>query len=360
MAKRKIKPIRLGIVGCGRAGWSMHKEELEAQGRKFKVVAACDLDRSRRNMMSGEYGCSTYQTIEELLTDPEVELVDIATRSPDHTPHAILALKAGKKVFLEKPIALTLKEARKLARAAARYPDSLYIRHNRRFEPAFQHVREIIDSGMLGDVYEIKLRRHSYLRRDDWQTLMKCGGGQLLNWGPHIIDHALRYLDGNVDSLWSDLRRVAAVGDAEDHVHIILKGGKNGCIVDLEISGAAALSEPVYTVLGSKGALTSDEKTIKLRYLNPKKPLSRRRAKSGTPAFGSFGSADELSWVKKEIAVKPKAGCCCSDIWKHLYDTIREDRPFPIKLEETLQVMEIISQARRGTPFRAQEVGRRP
>lgn len=101
MNKNTNKPITMGVAGCGRAGWGMHKEELKAHGKKFKVVAACDTDKSRRDLMAGEYGCATYSKIEDLIADPAVELVDIATRSPEHTEHAIMALKAGKKVFLE-------------------------------------------------------------------------------------------------------------------------------------------------------------------------------------------------------------------------------------------------------------------
>ena len=351
MNKKTIKPIKMGIAGCGRAGWGMHRPELKAHGRKFQVVAACDLDSSRRELMAAEYGCATYSKMEDLIADPSVELVSIATRSPEHTAHAIMALKAGKKVFLEKPIALSLSEAKKLAKVAAQYPGSLFIRHNRRFEPTFQHVREIIASGLLGEVYEIKLRRQGFGRRDDWQTILKCGGGQLLNWGPHLVDHALRFLGGKVDSIWSDLRCIAAAGDAEDHVHIILKGGTNSCVVDLEISGGAALSEPVYTVFGSKGALRSDEKTINLRYLKPGVALSRRKSSSGTPDLGTFGSPDKLTWVEKEIPVKPKVRCNCGDIWAHLYAAIRDGKPFPIEISEAMQVMDVISQARKGTPF---------
>lgn len=351
MNKKTNKPINTGVAGCGRAGWGMHKEELKAHGEKFKVVAACDTDPARRDMMADKYGCTTYSRIEELIADPAVELVDIATRSPDHAAHAIMALQAGKKVFLEKPIALSLAEAKKLAKVAAKYPDALFIRHNRRFEPGFQHIREIIDSGLLGEVYEIKLRRQGFGRRDDWQTILKCGGGQLLNWGPHLVDHALQFLGGKVDSIWSDLRRIAAAGDAEDHVHIILKGGKNSLVVDLEISGGVALSEPVYTVFGSKGALSSNEKTIKLRHLKPGATLSKRKSREGTPELGTFGSPDKLFWVEKEIPVKPKARCNCGDIWAHLHATIRQGKPFPIKLSEAVQVMEVISKARRGTPY---------
>lgn len=65
----------------------------------------------------------------------------------------------------------------------------LYLRHNRRVESGFEKVNEIIDSGVLGDVFSIKLTRNGYSRRCDWQTISEFGGGQLLNWGPHIVDH---------------------------------------------------------------------------------------------------------------------------------------------------------------------------
>ncbi len=350
----KLKPIRMAIVGCGRAGYGMHTRELEARGKMFQVVAACDPLKERRENMEKLYGCKTYKTLEELLTDDEVEMVDIATRSPDHVPHTLMALKAGKIVFLEKPIALSYQEAKKLLRATSKRPGKLFVRHNRRFEPTFQHIRELIASGILGEVFEIKLRRGGYSRRGDWQTLLDCGGGQLLNWGPHIVDHALRFLDGQVEDVWSNLRKIAAVGDAEDHVHIILKGGKSRfpCVVDLEISGGKAHKEPTYQVFGSKGSLSSDEQSIQLKYLDPKQKLPARRGKKGTPPLGGSFSGDEtLCWIEKEIPVKPRKPCDTTDIWDHLYASIRKGKAFPITLEESLQVMEIISKARKGTVF---------
>jgi predicted dehydrogenase len=259
------------------------------------------------------------------------------------------ALKANKIVFLEKPICQTYAEAKRLKAAAARSKGSLYIRHNRRFEPAFQHVREIISSGALGDVYEIKLRRGFYQRRDDWQTLMRCGGGQLLNWGPHMIDHALRLLESPVVELWSDVRRIAAVGDAEDHFKIIFRG-KNGRVVDLEISGGSVASEPEYIVCGAKGGLTCSGDNITLHYLDPKHRLSVRKPKSETPG-ASFGSSDNLKWIEKTIKVNPKAKCTMDGIWDHLYDAIRKRKKFPITLDEALQVMWVVSQVKKGTKF---------
>lgn len=341
------QPIKIGIVGLGRAGWGMHCKELLGREDKFQIVAACDLIAERRERMVERYGCRVYERIEDLIADPDVELVDIATRSCDHLRHASLALGAGKDVFLEKPITVSYAEAEKLRDAAEASPGgTLYIRHNRRFDPDFLHVREIIASGILGDVYEIRLARHGYQRRDDWQTIKQFGGGQLLNWGPHIIDHALRFLESPVVGQYSDLKLVAAAGDAEDHLKIVLKGA-NGRIVDLEISGGVALGAPKYRVFGSRGSLIQTGKEIALKYLDPNVELAAREANPGTPGE-TFGNREALSWVEETLPVKSGSNHV---IWDHLYAAIREGVAFPIDLEEAIDVMRVVSAAKEGTGF---------
>ncbi len=342
------QPVTIGIIGLGRAGWGMHCKELETRRDRFRIVAGCDIIRERRDQFATTYGARAYRRPEELVRDPEIELVSIATRSPDHVDHALLALTAGKKVFIEKPIAISYAEARRLLKEAGRHKRNLYVRHNRRFEAAFNQILDIMESGLLGEVFEVKLRRLGYSRRDDWQTILRHGGGQLLNWGPHIVDHALQFLASPVASMWSDLKKVAAVGDAEDHLKIVLRG-TNGRVVDLEISGGSARGEPVYWMAGSRGALTSDEKTIELRYLDPAVRLPRRRAKAGTPDYGSFGSKEDLPWIVESRPVRKEVGP--DSIWDALYATLREGAPFRVTLQESLAVMRILSRARKGTPF---------
>ena len=158
-----MKKIKVGIWGLGRAGNLMHISEIAKFPEMFAIVAGCDNDNDRIKAAKEKLpSCRFYGNPEEFLKDPEVELVSIATRSPDHTPHAIRALAAGKYVFLEKPIALSYAEARKLKKASEKHPGKLYLRHNRRYEAPFNHIREIIASGILGDVYEVKLHRHGY------------------------------------------------------------------------------------------------------------------------------------------------------------------------------------------------------
>lgn len=367
MAKRQTKQthpkpgpqsIKVGIVGLGRAGTNMHCAELDRRLNKFLPIAAADPKHDRRDIFEhryGEYGARAYATLEELLADDAVELVSIASRSVDHVAHAKAALKAGKHVFLEKPIAPTLREARQLIPAAKKAQEKtgarLFIRHNRRFEPAFQLVREIIDSGKLGEVYSIKLRRHNYQLRADWQTIIAHGGGQLLNWGPHIIDHALQFLDYDVADLWSDLKLIAALGDAEDHLKIVMKNHA-GRVVDLEISGGVAIREPEYIVFGTMGSLVGGDDGFHIKHRDPRQKLKLGKADPGTPELGGgFGGKTEVKWIEKTLPVQPKLKVDTDSVWDYMYDDLKGKAPTPITLEQAIAVMEVVNRVKKGTPF---------
>lgn len=344
-------PVKIGLVGIGRAGYSMHTRELASRKDKFQFVAGCDILSDRAEKFAEEFGAKGYIKPENLIADPNVELVDIATVSKDHFDHAKMALLAGKNVFLEKPFVMNTEQAKELIKLGSQPGGPhLYIRHNRRFEYGFQMVQEIIASGILGEVFEIKLTRNGFQRRNDWQTLKEFGGGQVCNWGPHIIDHAIQFCGGDYEEVFGDLKQVAWLGDRDDHVKLVFKG-INRRIVDMEISGGAALPTPEYLVYGSRGALVSEKGGFKLRYLDPAQELPFAEVKGETwPMDAPFGNTETLPW-KEEFRPLP-AGTDGSDrIWDALYDTLRGQKPFPVTLEQSYKVIEVIENIRKGTVF---------
>ena len=344
-----MKPIKVGLIGLGRAGTGMHLPEIRARKDKFTFAAVCDLIEERTVPFVNEFGAKPYTDLKDLLADPDVELVTIATRSCDHFRHAKLALEAGKSVLVEKPFSMRSAEVRELiALGSQPAGPHLYVRHNRRFERGFELAQEIVDSGKLGDVYEIRLTRNGYQRRNDWQTLSEFGGGQLLNWGPHIIDHSLRFCGGDYVKLYSEIRHVAAGGDCEDHIKIVFTG-VNGRIVDMEISGGAALPTPEYLIYGSKGSLVSDGGKFRLRYLDPDVELSPVVADPETPGSGKgFGNPEKLVWKEEEL----DAGDGGTDrIWDALYETIRFGKAFPVTLDQAARVIDVIEEVKKGTIF---------
>ncbi|MCI5779559.1 MAG: Gfo/Idh/MocA family oxidoreductase [Lentisphaeria bacterium] len=344
-----MERLRIGLWGIGRAGWGMHCKEIGLFPDLLEISGCCDEIPERMARMRAAYpGCRSFPDIDSMIASKEVEVIVVAIRSPDHVSGAVRALEGGKYVFLEKPIAVNEADLSRLIAADAAYPGRLFCRQNRRFEAAFQHVKQIIDSGVLGDVFLIKLSRLGYARRRDWQTLTEFGGGQLNNWGPHLVDHALRFINAPVKSVWADMRRIAASGDAEDHVKAVIRG-ENGVVVDIEISAGAALPCPVYAVYGSCGALRADdEKTLKLRYLDREKTAPPQPADPATPPMdGKFSSGEGLVWIEKEIPVAPASNATVNDIYRYLFSAIRVGVPFPIRNSEAFETARIIGMIRR-------------
>ena len=258
-----MKAIKFGICGIGRIG-SAHCRFFSQNRENYKLVALCDLDPERVSAMATEFGGKGYTDFMEFLADPEMELAIIATRSLDHTRNAEQALAAGKIVLLEKPIGVTAEDYRLLQRLNQEYPGKLYFCHNHRFEPAFMNTQAIIAAGLLGNIQVVKLcKHHAFMRRNDWQMRLDCGGGQLSVWGPHLIDQGLQLLGAPVRELVSYLRRILTPGDADDHVKISLVG-ENDVVVELEISNSAALTGPYCTIYGDRGTLIyeQDQKNI--------------------------------------------------------------------------------------------------
>lgn len=334
--------LRVGIIGLGRAGHKMHFHELKQFPEQFDIVAGCDWDAERRQAAAEAIpGIRLFETVDDICQAPDIDLLTIATRSPDHVAHAIKALETGHYVVCEKPIAVCLWDALKLKKAGEQHPGKLFIRHNRRFETAFTHIRSILASGKLGNVFEIKLRRHNYQWRPDWQTILECGGGQLLNWGPHLLDHALQFLESPVESVWSDLKLVAALGDAEDHLKVLLRG-TNGRVVDIEISGGVAIPEPVYCIHGSLGTLVcKDEKTIELKYYQADERPQSSASPDNPPLEGGFGATANPTWTTETIPVSSPVGDTPGKTWEYVYKAIMGIQPYPITIDQAIEVVRV-------------------
>jgi len=350
------KKIKVGILGFGNAGSGMHAIELGFYPELFELYAMCDFDPCRRAAAEKDFpAMKRYETVSELLSDPEIDLVTVATRNCDHTMHAMQVLEAGKSVVVEKPIAVSVEQSLELEYAAQRYPGKIFLRHNRRFEPAFNHVKEIIDSGKLGDVYAVRVHRHpTFGRRFDWQTTSAAFGGLLNNWGPHLIDQGLQLLDSPVVDVWSDMQHRVAAGTADDYFKILLRG-ENRRVVDVEVSGNTTLPDALYYAEGSRGSLvvSLEETHIKLKYLDPEFKFCPRHANYGNrTAFGSYGANEEVPWIEEEIPINPANGRTqLHQMWKAIYENMVNNVPYPIALEEGMEVVRITEWARQVSGF---------
>ena len=346
--------IKVGIVGLGRAGIGMHSSELAEYPDRFAIAAACDHAKERlENLPERFKGAKLYTDYSEMLQDDNVELVSIATRHPEHVPMALQALEAGKYVNIDKPYALNNREMAQLAEADKKYPGRIFLRHNRRYEAPFQKAMKLIATGVLGEINTVKLYRSvGYCRRNDWITMTEFGGGLFTNWGPHIIDQALQYLDSPVVDLWANIRSIISIGDGDDHIKLLLKAA-NGRVADIEISGAHTLPGRELEIQGSRGTLIYPvDGRIKMRYVDPEIEFKPLKPHPENPPM-KYGNFDEtLTFIEQFVEIPPIP---MSEIWKHVYDAIVNKVPYPITIENGIAVTDIMEKAFRKSNFKPAE-----
>lgn len=347
--------INFGVCGIGRIGVK-HCQFFSQDRNRYVLTALCDLDPARAEAMQAKFGGEAYSDFAAFLADPETELVIIATRSLDHARNAEQALAAGKTVLLEKPIGVTAEDYRTLQQLVTTYPGRLFFGHNHRFEPAFQNAQEILAHGLLGNLRVIKLcKHHAFMRRNDWQMRLDCGGGQLSVWGPHLLDQSLQFLGAPVRDVRSDLRRILTPGDADDHVHITLVGD-NDVVAHVEISNAVALPGPYCTLYGDRGALSygQDQKTIHLKYLDPQFRWPEAVAQAATPDISQAMCAErDLPWIEETRPVEPATNMWDAveiEMARHLFNALRTDIPFPVTSADALEVVRITEIVKKQNP----------
>jgi len=331
--------VKVGIAGLGRSGWNIHARTLEKLSDKYEVAAVSDLMEERRREAVEKFGCRAYSEFDSLLKDEEVELVVVATPSHLHAPYSIKALEAGKNVVCEKPMASNLSEADEMIEAAKRTGKILTIFQNRRFAPDFLKVREVIQSGKLGRIVLVKIFRHSFGRRWDWQTLKKFGGGELRNNASHLIDQALQLLGENEPEIFCDLQRTLTLGDAEDHVKLILKAPE-APLIDIEVTRACAYPQEEWLVMGTQGGLTGSLSSLRWKYFNPEDLPPRQLDTRPTPDRSY--NVDDIPWREEKWEMDENTPPGEVTFYEELYKSLRYGAPPPVTPESVRRVMWVI------------------
>jgi scyllo-inositol 2-dehydrogenase (NADP+) len=344
------QPIRVGIVGLGRIGWCHHAQIIQKHGG-FELVAVCDTQKKVREQVSAEVGCKAYANLGSLLKDENVEMVVVATPTKFHQRMAIQALKAGKNVLCEKPSALSARGIDAMIRASATAGKVLTMHHNRRLDPDFLYVREKIESGVLGKVFRIRRSVVGFSRRNDWQTLLKYGGGMIGNWGVHLVDQVLQLMEGPVTDVWSDVNHYLNPGDAEDDLIALLRDD-NGLVADVEMTSVNAAPTPNWVVLGTAGTLWIQGKTAKLKVYDPA-GLGEVTANDFPYAmdrkYGVTPDPDKIAWQEIEEDAAPSGDY--GTYYDNLYDGIRSGAPLLVEPVSARRTYAVLDRVRRGTGF---------
>lgn len=251
--------IKIGLIGVGRIG-KMFAHTLAFSVAEADLVAVADLNEETARQAAGKYGAGAwYNDYRRLLDRKDIEAVVIATPTHTHVEVAKAAAAAGKQIFCEKPLGLTLADNDEVIHAAQVAGVRLQVGLNRRFDAAYVAAKRLIDEGTIGQPVMIKL-----VGRDPRRTSLEFArrensGGMILDMGIHDFDTA-RWLMG------SEVERVSTEGGCLAYPELKEAGDidnavinlrfSNGTIGNVDLSRNAVYGHDVRSeVLGTKGGL---------------------------------------------------------------------------------------------------------
>ena len=250
--------VRFVIVGAGVMG-KVHAKNMKT-AENSQLVAICDVNREAGEALAREYGVKYFDKYEDCFESGEVEAAIVATPHYFHPPIAVAAMERGIHVLCEKPLAVTVSEADRMAEEATKSGVRYGVMFQRRTHPAFRKARELIDSGALGEIWRTMMvetewfRPQAYYNSGGWRgTWAGEGGGVLMNQAPHSLDIFtwLTGLPAKVDGRVATLHHDIEVEDTASAMLTYANGGSGYFTTSTwEYPG-----ESMIRVIGSEGVL---------------------------------------------------------------------------------------------------------
>jgi predicted dehydrogenase len=246
------KPVRVGVVGLGYWGPNL--------ARNFAAIEGCELawlcdpsEPAREQSIQAFPGARVTATPQDLLDDPELDAIVLATPVPTHSELAAQVVSAGKHCFVEKPLATTAADAERAVAAAEQAQKTLMVGHLLEYHPAVRRLRELLEGGELGDLYYVYGNRLNLgkLRADE---------NALWSLGAHDVSVVLALIgEEPVECL---AHGSSFVRDGVEDVVFCYLRFPSGAVAHLHLSWLDPHKERRLTVVGSKRMATFDDMQI--------------------------------------------------------------------------------------------------
>ncbi|MEX1829169.1 oxidoreductase [Luteibacter sp. CQ10] len=331
-----MQPISTGLIGYGTAGAFFHAPLIAASGGLHLASIG---SRRREDIQRDFPEARAYDDPRDLIADPSIELVVIATPNESHASLARAALEAGKHVVVDKPFTLEAAEAEALIALAERKGRKLSVFQNRRWDNDFLTVRRLVDDGRLGEVayYEAHFDRFRPEIKQGWRETDAAGAGLLYDLGAHLIDQAL-VLFGLPRAITADLARQRAAARADDYFHLVLDYGRRRAV--LHASVLVRDPGPRYLVHGDGGSFVKygiDGQEAALR--EGRRPGGEGWGEDDPASFGRFTDVDGSVSTIDTLPGRYTA------FYEGMAAAIRDDAPVPVNPREARDVIRVIEAA---------------
>ena len=248
------------LIGYGGMG-QWHVSQLQCMADVFTIAGVYDI-LPERNALAAERGLHAYPTLDALLADTSIDLVTIATPNDTHLPLAIAAMRSGKHVICEKPVALSSAELTEMIAVSKQTNRLLTVHQNRRWDEDFLIVKKLLAANELGPVFNIESRvQGSRGVPGDWRNQKEHGGGMILDWGVHLLDQILQLTDETVTSVYCQTTHVT--NDAVDDGFKTVLTFESGWTALVEVGTSHFISLPRWYVCGNNGTAVIEDWKLK-------------------------------------------------------------------------------------------------
>ena len=194
---------KFAIVGCGHIA---HRHVKHINDHKLgEIIGAYDIDLQQLNLFSSKYGLKAYLSLEEMLGDAEIDVVNICTPNGTHAEIAISVLKSGKHTVVEKPMSISIRAAKEMKEVAEKTGKTLFVVKQNRYNPPVKAVKKLIEDNKLGNILMVSVncfwnRNAEYYKQSAWRGTKNLDGGTLYTQFSHFVD-VLYYLFGEIENV---------------------------------------------------------------------------------------------------------------------------------------------------------------
>ncbi|WP_054956805.1 oxidoreductase [Paenibacillus dakarensis] len=331
--------IQVGIIGYGLSGSTFHAPLLTSiPDYHIRTVVSSNPEKVKRDLPR----TGVVSHVDELFQDEEIAVVVVASPNATHYEYARKAIEAGKHVVVEKPFTVTSEEADTLIELAREKGVLLTVYHNRRWDNDFLTVRNLLETGALGNlsVYQVHFNRYRPKVKQRWKEQEGPGAGELYNLGSHLIDQAL-YLFGKPKTIWADMRAEREGSEVIDYFHLVFGYDKHRVI--LHSSSLVRQAGPRFELHGDKGSF--------LKYgQDPQEDQLKQGMHPGDSGWGEdqpeqYGElATELSGLTVQGEIETLPGRYQA-FYQGLAEALLEGAVVPVKPEDARDTIRMIEYA---------------
>ncbi len=340
-----MKIYKAALIGYGGMAGN-HEKVMRVDYERMKLKGIYDI-REERGQVAKEQGYYVYSSREEVLSDPEIDVVIVAATNEVHKEIVIDALRAGKHVICEKPVTMSSAELEEIMEVSKECPGVFTIDQNRRTNKDFVLMRRKVEEGLIGKPYVIESRvEGSRGVPAGWRTLPKQGGGMMLDWGVHLIDQLMYMYDDKVVDVYCKMFSIH-YPEVDDNFRLTMTF-ESGLVAHIEVSTNNYITHPRWYVLGEDGTLQIDDWGCEGKIVRCKDKeniwgeqiVMTKAGPTKTMAPRSPESTDVIELSEPEGVIDN-----LTVVYNQLLDAVEGKAELTIKPEQALRVMKVMEAA---------------